>query len=124
MMLVPTFLAISDIHGVGLFAAAPIAKGAKVWEHMAGLEVTIDPALLPSYPQAVQMYLKRYCYPHPLDAGKWVLDGDNGRFYNHDEKSPNCDFTQPLVGVALRDIAKGEELTCNYNDFDPGFEFI
>lgn len=123
MMLVPTYLAISDIHGVGLFSAEPIVKGTHVWEHMVGLEVVIDPAKLPTYPEPVQLYLKRYCYPHPLEAGKWVLDGDNGRFYNHSE-DPNCDFKQPMFGIAIRDIAKGEELTCNYNDFDPGFEFI
>lgn len=123
MMLIPTFLAISDIHGVGLFSRGPVVKGTKVWEHLPGLEVVIDPALMPSYPETVQLYLKRYCYPHPLEKGMWVLDGDNGRFYNHSE-TPNCEFKQPMVGYALRDIAEGEELTCNYSDFDPGFEFI
>ena len=48
---------------------------------------------------------------------------DNGRFMNHDEQ-PNTDFTNPTVGFATRDIAKGEELTCNYSEFAPGFEFI
>ena len=123
MMLVPTYIKSSPIHGVGLYAAEPIAKGTKIWEHMEGLEVVIDPAHIPTYPATVQFYLHRYTYPHPKKPGMWVLDGDNGRFFNHSE-TPNCDFTEPMVGYALADIAKDQELTCNYHEFAPGFEFI
>ncbi|MFZ4541247.1 MAG: SET domain-containing protein [Rickettsiales bacterium] len=122
-MIVATYISSSPIHGTGLYTAAPIVKGTKIWEHMDGLEVVVDPALLPGYPSPVQHYLTRYCYPHPTQKGKWVLDGDNGRFFNHSE-TPNTDFTNPMAGYALRDIAKDEELTCNYHEFAPGFEFV
>jgi hypothetical protein len=49
-----------------------------------------------------------------------VVEFDNGRFMNH-AQSPNTDFTDANVGWAIRDIAAGEELTCNYSEFDPSF---
>jgi SET domain-containing protein len=52
--------------------------------------------------------------------GITVLEFDNGRFMNHSD-APNTDFTDPDTGWAIRDIAAGEEITCNYRDFDPSF---
>jgi hypothetical protein len=49
-----------------------------------------------------------------------VLELDNGRFMNH-SLQPNTDFTRPDVGYATADIHPGEELTCNYFDFDRTF---
>ena len=49
-----------------------------------------------------------------------VLDSDNGRFMNH-TLTPNTDFRIFDKGYALFDIAQGEELTCNYHEFDPNF---
>ena len=42
-----------------------------------------------------------------------MLEMDNGRFMNH-WANRNTDFTDPVVGWAIRDIAEGEEITCNY----------
>ena len=39
---------------------------------------------------------------------------------NHNER-PNTDFTVFDRGYALVDIQKGEEITCNYFEFDPSF---
>ena len=50
-----------------------------------------------------------------------VLELDNGRFMNHSLK-PNTDFTRPDVGYAIADIHPGEELTCNYFEFDRTFQ--
>jgi SET domain-containing protein len=49
-----------------------------------------------------------------------VLDGDNGRYMNH-SLAPNTDFRIFDKGYALVDIAQGDELTCNYHEFDPTF---
>ena len=49
-----------------------------------------------------------------------VLDSDNGRFMNH-SLGPNTDFRIFDRGFALFDIAQGEEITCNYHEFDPTF---
>ncbi|MEO1610130.1 MAG: hypothetical protein AAFR90_12535 [Pseudomonadota bacterium] len=40
---------------------------------------------------------------------------------NHAPK-PNTDFTSPSKGWAIRDIAIGEEITCNYYEFIKGVD--
>lgn len=122
MMLVKTFLANSDVHGIGLFAAEPIASGTKIWEFMEGLDVVVDAALLTSTKEPVQSFIARYSYPHHTLPDKIIIDGDHGRFMNH-SKTPNTDFKNisQMQGHATRDIAVGEEITCDYDDFAPGF---
>ena len=52
------------------------------------------------------------------------FEADDARYMNHAD-APNCDVSQPEATYALRDIAAGEELTCNYNHFfEDGFEFL
>ncbi len=50
-----------------------------------------------------------------------ILSGDHACFINHDE-APNTgalpDAVPPVTPVALRDIAAGEEITCNYWAYD------
>ncbi|MGO9171780.1 MAG: hypothetical protein ACLP7P_07420 [Rhodomicrobium sp.] len=52
--------------------------------------------------------------------GIWVLEADNGRFTNRSE-APNTDFTGFEEGFAIPGIAPGEEIACNYHEFDPAF---
>jgi hypothetical protein len=50
----------------------------------------------------------------------WVLSGDHACFMNHAD-TPNTGVESGApegVTVALRDIAAGEELTCDYRAFD------
>ncbi len=119
MMLIKSYVAPSGIHGNGLFAAQDIKAGDRIWEFMEGLEVLIPVAAIPGMPEVVQNYIDCYCYPHDKNPDYLVLDGDSGRFMNHSE-NPNSDFT-PGRGHAVRDIAAGEEITCNYRDFVPNF---
>jgi SET domain-containing protein len=122
MMLIKTYLQESGIHGIGVYAGEPIPKGTKIWEFMEGLDPIYDASLLQTMPEPTRSFLNRYTYPHHTLPGKIVLDGDHGRFMNHSD-TPNTDFTAVpcTVGYALCDIAQGEELTCNYNEFAPGF---
>lgn len=71
-------------------------------------------------PPVVREYVSRYAFPHLEMEGHVVVDFDNGRFMNHSVQ-PNTDFTVFDKGFALRDIMVGEELTCNYAEFDPAF---
>ena len=52
-----------------------------------------------------------------------VLDADNGRHMNHSE-APNTDFRDLKLGYAIADIEPGEEITCNYAEFEPEFEIL
>jgi hypothetical protein len=52
--------------------------------------------------------------------GVVIVDCDNGRFMNHC-LAPNTDFRVFDKGYALVDIKQGDEITCNYHEFDPTF---
>ena len=120
MLLVPTRLAQSAIHGFGVFAAAPIEKGAPVWRFAPGLDMQFDPRIVDTLPPHVQTFFAHYGY---LDrnVGRIILCFDDARFVNHSDM-PNVatDYAQDAYGidVALRDIAAGEELTMDYANFE------
>lgn len=123
MLLVSTYVAASAVEGVGVFAAEPIRKGQLVWR----LDPTFD-RLIPvdkylSAPPFLKELLDRYAYPSPDKPGFIVYEVDNGRFMNHSE-APNTDFSDAGGATALRDIAPGEELTCDYGDFFKDYELL
>lgn len=120
MMLVKTTIKNSCIEGVGVFAAEFIAKGTEIWRLDERFDLVYAQAAVETFPPDMQEYFKRYGYPHMQREGLVVLELDNGRFMNHSEE-PNTDFTRPDIGFALADINVGEEITCNYFEFDPTF---
>ncbi|HEX9887561.1 MAG TPA: SET domain-containing protein [Longimicrobiales bacterium] len=114
MFRVPTYLAPSPIEGIGVFTPLPIAAGTLLWEITTGVDWEMTPAELDGFPEPYQTSLRRWCYEN--ERGLFVLCGDNARFMNH-SFAPNCDDSGELT-VAVRDIAPGEELTCDYRSFD------
>ncbi|MBZ6377276.1 SET domain-containing protein-lysine N-methyltransferase [Pacificimonas flava] len=120
MMIVPTFVGPSSIEGVGLFAAAPIRAGQSIWQLDERFDLLLTPDDLAGLPDLQRSFVERYGYPHMTRPGLTVVEFDHGRFMNHSE-TPNTDFQHPETGYAIRDIAAGEELTCDYAEFDPGF---
>ena len=123
MMLVPTYVAHSEIEGVGVFAADAIRAGTLIWQLEPRLDRLIPAAEVPNLPPVLQAFVERYSYPYPHDRSKLIVEVDNGRFMNH-SAAPNTVFSDPDTGFTLRDIAPGEELTCNYAEFDPAFEIL
>ena len=121
MMLVRTYLSNSTIEGVGIFASEPIKAGDVIWRLEPKFDVFFTEADIEELPLHMRDFIARYSYPHMRKPGIWVLEADNGRFMNHSE-SPNTDFTGFEEGFAIRDIASGEEITCNYHEFDSSFE--
>jgi SET domain-containing protein len=123
MMQVHTFVAASPIEGVGVFTAEPIARGQVVWSFDPMFDRLIPVADYENARPLVRDFLDKYSYPSPDKPGFLVYETDNGRFMNHIE-TPNLDFSDNGGATALRDIAPGEELTCNYADFYPQFELM
>jgi SET domain-containing protein len=123
MMLVATYVAPSAIEGVGIFAAEPISAGALIWRLEPGLDRLIGRAELGGLCGVFRDFVHRYSYPYPHDPERLIVELDNGRFMNHSD-APNTVFSDPDAGFTLRDISRGEELTCNYAEFDPGFEIL
>jgi hypothetical protein len=109
-----TELRASPLHGLGCFAAQAIARGEVVWRFDEGLDVFMPASNVDSLPPAAREFLKVYGYV--LD-GAVVLCGDHARHMNH-SAAANVVELDDGSNVAARDIAAGEELTCNYFDFD------
>ena len=123
MLLVSTYVAASEIEGVGVFAAAPIRKGAPIWRLDTDFDRLIPADAYDSMPETMKELIDRYAYPSPDKPGYLVYEVDNGRFMNHSD-TPNTDFSGYGGGTASRDIAAGEEITCNYSEFYGEFELM
>ena len=123
MLLVKTYVAPSMVEGVGVFAAEAITKGQIIWRLNPDFDRLIPRDRYESAPPFLKDFLDRYAYPSPDDPDVIVYEVDNGRFMNHSDH-PNTDFSDIGGARALRDIAAGEELTCNYADFFADYELI
>lgn len=120
MLLVPTYAAASPIQGIGLFAAAPIPKGTLIWRFEPGFDQIIPEDVFNRLPDVPRAFVDRYGYITPQIPGGWVVSLDNTRFINHSD-TPNTDNTTPQT-FAKRDIAKDEEITCDYGEFCDSYD--
>jgi uncharacterized protein len=120
MLLVRTTLGPSEIHGLGVFAAEPIAKGTVVWSFTPGFDLERDPSDVDVQPELLRERLLHYGYVD-RHLRLYVLCCDDARFVNHSEQPTLVsDRSAARHGVdrAARDIAVGEELTVNYDAFE------
>lgn len=106
-----TELRLVDEHtGYGVFATRPIPAGTVVWVHD-DLDQVLTPARMEVLPSVLRQHVERYAYVNA--DGNRVLCWDHGRYMNH-----SCDPSTTSIGtsieIARRDIAIGEQLTCEY----------
>lgn len=119
MMTVRCYLAPSKIEGLGVFATQHIGHGEIIWKFDPEFDQVFSTDYIQRQPDHIKEFLERYTYAHPSDPRMMVLDSDEGRFMNHLDQ-PNTDFSNPEIGVALRQISAGEELACDYRHFTIG----
>jgi uncharacterized protein len=120
MLLISTYVAPSPIQGLGVFAGEYVARGRLLWGLNPKFDIFVHESEIDTLPAHMRTFVARYSYPHLEMPGYVILDSDNGRFMNH-SLTPNTDFRVFDKGYALADIAEGEEITCNYHEFDPNF---
>ncbi|MFB9983314.1 SET domain-containing protein [Mesorhizobium kowhaii] len=124
MLLVDVYLDKSPIQGIGVFAKNRIPRGTRIWKLDPRFDRLIKVETYEGETGPVKSYLDRYSYPDRRDPNYIVFEADDARYMNHADE-PNCDVSSPEETFALRDIAPGEELTCNYNHFfETGFDFL
>ena len=115
MFRVPTFVSRSSIHGFGVFAAEAIKKGTIVWQFDEGADWILTPDEMALFPEKLQAQMEAWTYQG--EDGCFILCSDGAKFMNH-SFDPNCDDSGFIRTVAARDIQAGEELTCDYREFD------
>lgn len=124
MLLVPTCLQPSSLHGLGIFALENISAGTRIWDFTPGFDLRWTHEEILAFPASTRPFFRQYTWKSKK-SGLYCFASDDGRFFNHSD-SPNCLSEHPedqpeSVVVAIRDIAAGEELTDNYASFeDPG----
>ena len=124
MLMVKTKLGLSAIEGIGLFADEDIQAGTVTWRFIPGFDQLFLQSDIGKLPDAARAQIANYTYLH-APTGAYVFCIDNARFMNHAD-IPNTDGVHAAdaiegYDVATRDIAKGEELTCDYRRFDADF---
>jgi SET domain-containing protein len=113
MLLVKTYVGKSNIHGLGVFAAETIREGVPVWRYVEGFDRCWKPAQFAKLPKTAREFIGFYGYR--ID-GEIILTADSDHLTNHSENA-NTHWHRGYMR-AKRPIAKGEEITNNYRDFD------
>ena len=124
MILLPTRVAASGIHGNGLFAIGDISQGTPFYQFLPGFDQAFSPEVWTALPEPARGFVRQFTY-FDRASHRMILSGDDARFMNHSE-TPNTGVPnaavfpprEPVVTVALCAIAAGEELTCDYRAFD------
>jgi len=121
MLMVKTRLGLSDIAGIGLFAAEDIPRGTVTWRFLGDFDRLLTQAEIDSLPEPARSNLLDHVYLNEA-SGKFVLCADNARFMNHADNPNTEGVHEPGAidgyDVATRDIRAGEEMTCDYRTFD------
>lgn len=115
MLVVRTYLEKSPIHGFGVFARESIAAGMPVWEFHEKLDIKFSQEEFDRLPENVREELEWHMY-EPEEGGALFYEATMGKYMNH-SREPNVDFSRIGFGTATREIAAGEELTCDYRHF-------
>jgi len=108
-MLVDTYVAPSEIEGLGLFAAQDVPEGTRIWRLDPGFDLVLTDERLAEMAEWQHNYFKRYCFKW---NGLFYFCIDNARYMNHSENYNVFDY--PDGTYATRDIKAGEEITCDY----------
>ncbi len=102
-----------DKKGLGLYAAQNIKKGTKIINYIGKIITKKQTEQSQKYDNAKPIYLFNLNNRYDLD---WDYSFNTARLINH-SCSNNCEYDGKglkLWVTAIRDIKKGEELTCDY----------
>ncbi len=121
MLLVPTYLAQSPIHGLGVFAGRDIAKGELLWAFHPRVDLLIPEVWLGTLPEMLVQHFETYGYRDREFPGHVVYSGDNAKYLNHSDDA-NVDNASPR-SIAKRDMRAGEEITCDYRELEGNVTF-
>ena len=111
MLLVKHFISTSQIHNLGLFIGEPVMRDRKIWRFEPEFDVEIPAEMLARFGRSFRDVVLD-CAEYFGDREVYRLGNDADIFMNHSDQPNLLDRGDTMV--AARDIAAGEELTCDY----------
>jgi SET domain-containing protein len=118
MMLVKTRTGPSRLHGTGLFAAEPVRAGTVVWRFHLDTDREYTREEVEALPEPERSRILSLVHSYiSASSGRYIVNLDDGKFFNHSSRSNVVDSDVEECCVAVRDIAEGEELTIDYRKF-------
>ena len=115
-------LAVSPLHGIGVFAIRTIPKGVEPLRSLLRFsDIKFTHAEIKKLPPAVRREIEMFCYYDDdyVHVPRIGLNGANMSVYLNHSKTPNVEFKKNGELVSLRSIKKGEELLMDYDvNFD------
>ena len=111
MLVVKHFVSTSPVHNLGLFLGEDVVRGRKVWQFDPEFDVEIPVEMLARLEEDCRDAVL-HCAEYFDDRKVFRLGNDADIFMNHSDEPTLLDLGDTLV--AARDLAAGEELTCDY----------
>jgi SET domain-containing protein len=115
-------LAVSPLHGIGVFAIRPIPKGIEPLRSLLRFDdVKFSHDEIKTLAPGVRREIAMFCYydDKHVHVPRIGLNGANMSVYLNHSKTPNVEFKKNGELVSLRAIKKGEELLMDYDiNFD------
>ncbi len=111
-------LGVSPIHGIGVFALRDIPKGTHPLKSMvSNKEIKFSRVELKSVPSTVRKHLNMFCLVEKgrVFAPEIGMNAVNLSIYLNHSKTPNLFYNDDGVLEAMVNIAKGDEVTIDYD---------
>ena len=115
MLMVNASAGRSRIHGKGLIARELIPACTLVWVLRSGFDVELTKQQFEELAPHAREQVARYIYTD-VATGNYILCSDDAKYMNHSD-TPNT-RTEGHQTVATTQIEPGQEITCNYYEFD------
>ncbi len=116
MLTIKTYLKPSENKGLGLFSNQEIKKGEIIWKEHSMFQQIINKLDFLLLDDLQKEFIQKYA-TYYQESEYYFLDLDDTRFINH-SNLPNIEFTDEY-GIAIKDIIKDEEITCDYVKLNP-----
>lgn len=113
MLMIPAYLGQSGVHGIGVYASAPVKAGDKIWEFNSAVDFIYDSRWLTRLCRQSPKVFDYFCLYAYKRYNQYYYVTDNSRFINHSVNA-NIAFDDNSDEIALTDINAGDELLENY----------
>lgn len=131
MLLIKAYTGPDTYGGIGLFADEDIPKGTMVWRYCPSVTKFLSVKQYLAMSVEERGKIGKYTYPHAdlsgdMDATGVFICEDISKHCNHSSDPAigpvpewrELDWSEH-IDYALRDIKRGEEITCDYLECDP-----